>query len=214
MVRVHHKRVAGRKVEQVRRGARQVFLREGFAGASVDEIAREAAVSKATLYAYFPDKHLMFKDAMGSVFEQGEASPMRSIALDIPVADGFPKLVGSLAHWLNTPRQIELFRLAASEALRFPDFVRAYRNYVGDLVEIPVCERLENWTSRGQLVIDDIETAARQLVQLCDMRSFGEVKRPGKAKLQETAENTISLFLGSYGVRSGWNEKTVALMQT
>lgn len=205
MVRVHtrQKRVAGRKIEQVRRGARQVFLREGFAGASVDEIAREARVSKATLYAYFPDKDLMFKDAMVSAFQQDEASPIRPIASDTPVRDGLPKLVAALTHWLNAPRQLEYSRLAASEALRFPDFGRAYRNHIDDLVEIPVREQLEAWANRGELAIDDVETATRQLLRLCEARSFGEAKRPGKAKLQETIECTVSLFLKTYGASSG-----------
>lgn len=39
----------GRKFLQVIQGARAIFLRDGFAGATVDDIAREAGVSKATL---------------------------------------------------------------------------------------------------------------------------------------------------------------------
>ena len=50
----------GRKFDQVLEGARSVFLRDGFEGASVDDIARAAGVSKATLYSYFPDKRLLF----------------------------------------------------------------------------------------------------------------------------------------------------------
>ena len=50
----------GRKFDQVLAGAREVFLRDGFEGAVVDEIARQAGVSKATLYSYFPDKRLLF----------------------------------------------------------------------------------------------------------------------------------------------------------
>jgi TetR/AcrR family transcriptional repressor of mexJK operon len=50
----------GRKFDQVIEGAKAVFLREGFEGASVDEIARDAGVSKATLYSYFPDKQHLF----------------------------------------------------------------------------------------------------------------------------------------------------------
>jgi len=38
----------GRKFEQVLRGAREVFMAAGFEGASVDDIARAAGVSKAT----------------------------------------------------------------------------------------------------------------------------------------------------------------------
>ena len=41
----------GRKFDQVLDGAREIFLRDGFEGASVDEIARAAGVSKATLYS-------------------------------------------------------------------------------------------------------------------------------------------------------------------
>ena len=50
----------GRKWAEVLDGARTVFLRDGFEGASVDDIVREAGVSKATLYSYFPDKRLLF----------------------------------------------------------------------------------------------------------------------------------------------------------
>ena len=39
----------GRKFLQVLEGARTIFLRDGFEGASVDDIARTAGVSKATL---------------------------------------------------------------------------------------------------------------------------------------------------------------------
>ena len=50
----------GRKFDQVLEGARSVFLADGFEGASVDQIAKVAGVSKATLYSYFPDKRLLF----------------------------------------------------------------------------------------------------------------------------------------------------------
>ena len=52
----------GRKFDQVLEGAREVFLRDGFEGANVDDIARAAGVSKATLYSYFPDKRLLFME--------------------------------------------------------------------------------------------------------------------------------------------------------
>ena len=56
----------GRKFDQVLEGARTIFLRDGFDGASVDDIAKEAGVSKATLYSYFPDKRLMFVEVVVS----------------------------------------------------------------------------------------------------------------------------------------------------
>jgi len=38
----------------VLKGAHKVFLRDGFERAAVDDIARQAGVSKATIYADFP----------------------------------------------------------------------------------------------------------------------------------------------------------------
>ena len=52
----------GRKFDQVLEGARRIFMRDGFEGASVDDIARSAEVSKATLYSYFPDKRILFSE--------------------------------------------------------------------------------------------------------------------------------------------------------
>ena len=61
----------GRKWDQVLDGARKVFMRDGFEGASVDDIVREAGVSKATLYSYFPDKRLLFIETSWSPIAVG-----------------------------------------------------------------------------------------------------------------------------------------------
>lgn len=64
----------GRKFLQVL-GARTIFLRDGFEGAAVDDIAREAGVSKATLYSYFPDKRVMFMEVFRSELARGAPMP-------------------------------------------------------------------------------------------------------------------------------------------
>ena len=55
---------AERKLAQVIEGARSVLIAKGFEGASVDDIAREAGISKATMYRYFPDKTALFAAVM------------------------------------------------------------------------------------------------------------------------------------------------------
>src|SRR5947208_13872828 len=49
------------KCRQIMEGARAVFLDQGFDGASVGEIARQAGVSKGTLYVYFDSKEALFE---------------------------------------------------------------------------------------------------------------------------------------------------------
>ena len=48
------------KARQIVDGARKVFLTDGFDGASMNDIARVAGVSKGTIYSYFPSKDALF----------------------------------------------------------------------------------------------------------------------------------------------------------
>ena len=51
----------GAKRRQIMDGARTVFLAGGFDGASMNDVARAAGVSKGTLYAYFNSKDELFE---------------------------------------------------------------------------------------------------------------------------------------------------------
>ena len=55
------------KRQTIADAALQVFLRQGFAGASVDEIAAEARVSKPTIYAHFGSKEELFRRIMAAI---------------------------------------------------------------------------------------------------------------------------------------------------
>src|SRR5437870_3144693 len=67
------------KRRQIMEGARQVFLAQGFDGASMGEIARQAGVSKGTLYVYFDSKEALFE---AIVEEECHAQAEQVFALD------------------------------------------------------------------------------------------------------------------------------------
>src|SRR6478609_4494233 len=48
------------KRQQILAGARRVFLKLGFDAASMNDVTREAGVSKGTLYVYFANKEELF----------------------------------------------------------------------------------------------------------------------------------------------------------
>ena len=49
------------KKEQIVEAARKLFTKYGYKKVSMDEIAKEAGVTKKTVYAYFKDKDELFK---------------------------------------------------------------------------------------------------------------------------------------------------------
>lgn len=59
--------------EQIIRSARAVFVRSGFAGARVRDIATEAGVTDALLYQHFGSKDELFEAAVGEPLERAVA---------------------------------------------------------------------------------------------------------------------------------------------
>src|SRR5438876_12456816 len=51
---------ADRRRQAMLAAAMEVFLRHGYLGATTDEVAARASVSKQTLYKHFPDKQQLF----------------------------------------------------------------------------------------------------------------------------------------------------------
>ena len=62
--------LARTKRQTIADAALHVFLRQGFAGASVDEIAAEARVSKPTIYAHFGSKEELFRRIIAAIVEE------------------------------------------------------------------------------------------------------------------------------------------------
>ncbi|MEL6930182.1 MAG: TetR/AcrR family transcriptional regulator, partial [Cyanobacteria bacterium J06600_6] len=52
------------KTEAVLQGAMKEFLQNGYAGTSMDKVAKSAGVSKATVYSHFGDKENLFNAVM------------------------------------------------------------------------------------------------------------------------------------------------------
>ncbi len=122
----------GRKYDQVLDGARRVFLRDGFDGASVDDIAREAGVSKATLYSYFPDKRLLFTEICNRECRLQTEEAEAAMEYDAPVEALLTYAAERIAGFLMSDFGRNMFRLVVAEGQRFPEIGRAfYRNGPG-----------------------------------------------------------------------------------
>ena len=68
------------KNEQIIAAARRLFNRYGFKKVSMDEIAREAGVTKKTIYMYFSSKEELLK-----YFIQEEIINMKSIVEEVEI---------------------------------------------------------------------------------------------------------------------------------
>ncbi|GJG89144.1 TetR family transcriptional regulator [Gemmatimonadetes bacterium T265] len=80
--------------ERLERAALRVFARQGYARATVRDVAREAGVAQGLLYNYYPGKHAL----LAAVFRRSMADVQVSFAaaaVDAPPAERLARLVRS-----------------------------------------------------------------------------------------------------------------------
>jgi len=196
----------GRKVTQVLEGARTVFLRDGFEGASVDEIAREAGVSKATLYSYFPDKRLLFMEvAKVECGRQAEAACDRG-RLCGPPAEVLFETASRMTRFFMSDFGRQVFRMCVAESDRFPELGRAFYASGPMMVRRMLVDYLTDAVARGELVIEDVELAADQFPELCKASLhipmvLGLKTEFTDKELDRVIRGAVDTFLARYGAK-------------
>lgn len=196
----------GRKYDQVIAGARDVFMREGFEGASVDVIAKDAGVSKATLYSYFADKQQLFLAVL-----QMECNLQQRASMDIEfqqreVPDALHHIAASMLEFLLSDSGLSIFRVCVAEAQRFPELGRAFYETGPRTALAQVAGYLQTDKARAALDIDDPLRAADLFMQLCrtDLmlrRLMGVSPVPTQAEIDAVAAEAVKTFVARYGRR-------------
>ena len=121
------------KRDQILSGARRVFLRDGFAGASTDAIAAEARVSKRTLYAYYSSKEELFAEVMRRLtIENPQTRALESIEGMSPgdreeLRRDLLELVRKIVTTMMQPDYLSLLRTTISDTHRFPQLGGLFR---------------------------------------------------------------------------------------
>ena len=193
----------GRKVDQVLSGAREVFLRDGFEGASVDDIAKAAGVSKATLYSYFSDKRQLFKEVVQAECQRMSTEIVSQIDETMPIREALTRASYGLAKFLVSDFAQKVFRICVAESDRFPELGQAYYEAGPGNGHQQLVDHLRESVASGELVIDDVEMAAYQFSELCKTRNFnlacfGVRSDFSDEEIREVSAATVDVFLKAY----------------
>jgi AcrR family transcriptional regulator len=154
------------KVRQIRDAAKTLFLRHGFGSVSTAALAKEAGVSKETLYSRYPGKEAVLADVLEHLIAAGEP---RAQATPAPgsrreLEDAFRALARELSAELVRRDYIELARIVIAETPRLPHVGEVFRRSVPQRAFERASELLVAGM-KAELVRDvDITTAARMFV--------------------------------------------------
>lgn len=198
-----------RKRRAIIEAAAEVFLQHGYLGASMDQVAAKAAVSKQTVYKQFADKeHLFAEIILGTTADLGDELA-RTYALLDDATDARPalrQLAQGLHESLSRPDVLRLRRLVIAEADRFPDvsgtwFERAFHPSL-----VLLGEALERMAGRGLLRgLPDPTLAGYQFAGLVMYKPMNRMMFAGTGaqspadELDRIADSAVDVFLSAYG---------------
>lgn len=196
----------GAKRRQILDGARAVFLKYGFDGASMGEIARAAGVSKGTLYVYFQDKEQLF----GAIV-QSECSGLAKDVFNLDhgdhdVAAVLTRVGNGIVERICHPGRMSAFRAIIAIAERMPQAGKAFWEAGPARSISSLAGYLRAQVETGILAIDDCEVAAAQFLESCQatmlkpiLLNFGEAPTP--ERIAHVVGIAVRAFLAAHQPR-------------
>ena len=190
------------KRAQIIDGARRVFLAQGFDAASMGAIAREAGVSKGTLYVYFADKNRLFE----AIVEQ-EMLDQQKVAFNFDperdVATTLRDFGQTYIQWLCRPGGGSAIRTVTAIAERMPEVGRRFYEQVLESRINRLADHLEAHVKAKELAIDDCKLAAEQFMLTCQASLFlpfifQAAPAPSAERIAEVVESATRMFLAAF----------------
>jgi TetR/AcrR family transcriptional repressor of mexJK operon len=199
----HNEASPGGKAESILAAAKRTFLAGGFGAVSMDTIAREASVSKATVYAHFAGKEELF----GAVIRRECESRFAGFSADeldpCDVRASLTALGRRFLELVLSPDAIALHRIILGEVTRFPVLGQVFWHAGPERNLLQIEAFLQSAAASGALSFGDARLAAEQFVSLVrgeihlrqQLRLEAEAGQP---EIRAAVEGAVDTFLRAF----------------
>ncbi|MCG6114362.1 MAG: TetR/AcrR family transcriptional regulator [Mesorhizobium sp.] len=201
-----------RTQQKILSAASTLFLKDGFSGTSMDEVALAASVSKQTVYAHFRAKEALFVAVVRNMTRQAGDRVQEEVAdppTDRDVEDFLLEFAISQLTIVMTPQLMQLRRLVIAEAERFPELGRALHEQGPGRSIRRLARAFAGYAEAGKLIVPEAQAAAAFFNWLVmgapvnDAMLLGEGSILDRPAIRAHAEEAVRIFLSAYGARRG-----------
>jgi len=190
--------------------ARGLFLRQGYAGTTMEQIAALAGLTKRTLYNNYGDKDALFRQIVADVLAYAEAF-VRGLHQEFTVGVTAANLRATLddlgqrlALGIIRPDVITLRRLLIGESRAFPSLAADYFDRAPGQVIDALASGFEQLGRRKVLRVADARRAAAQFAYLVAGEHLDRAVLvgtiPPNDQIIASAREGVQTFLARYGV--------------
>lgn len=199
---------SARKRRAILEAAREIFLRNGYGGTSMDEIAALAAVSKQTVYKHFADKERLFAAIITGEIDATETlthAMVAALSESEDIATDLRQFARRHVSEVTQPHLIQLRRIIIAEAERFPELARTWYASGPERAHATLADQFRALVRRGLLRMDDPLLAAQHFnwlilsIPLNRAMFHGSDTEFTSGELTRCADEGVRVFLAAYG---------------
>ena len=192
------------KTVRILEAAGGLFLEHGYGAVSMDHIAREAGVSKATVYAHFESKERLFAAMIHNGCRVYAEGLMPALTEMEDVREALTRISREIERFLLAPKTLGIYRVIMSEGPRFPELVHAFIEQGPLPFSKMLASFFEAANRRGVLNVPNPLLAASQLVWLVRgplylerMLNLSEPNWP-KQNVDEVVTGAVDMIMKGY----------------
>ncbi len=174
------------------------FVEMGYAGASMEAIARAAGITKRSLYARYPDKRAVFADVIPWALARYTDDESLGEFDDDDLETALLALGRASLARATHPQNVRLKRIAFNEAALFPEFNVSAESMMWAGRQRVATELLRRHQELGTIEVDDLELAAEHFLAMVEavparMADFGVYR--SKKQQERHLQYAVRLFL-------------------
>jgi AcrR family transcriptional regulator len=178
----------------------------GFDAASMNDITREAGVSKGTLYVYFKNKEDLFAAMIERQKLRIFGQLQEILERNMPVAETLHDFGVLFATHILSDKTIRGMRTVIGVIDRMPGLANQFMVAGPNSGPVMLAKYLQGQADSGRLRdVDDAMMVGRQFGDLClaglfRLRLFGEMKEaPTPEQIERNVASAVKVFLNTYG---------------
>lgn len=182
--------------------ATKLFCEQGFAATSMEKIAKEAGVSKQTVYSHFGNKDELFIDAISCKCVSYQIVDLVSDKLDQP-QQALTVIATNFIDMLLSRGAVDMHRTCVAESISYPHVSRLFYAAGPQRMITELDKVMAEFVKRRSLNIPNTRYAAVQFLcaikgEICMQIEYNVEKTLSTSEIKEYIDNTVTMFIRGY----------------
>lgn len=194
------------KGKQIIGAAITLFTEKGYAQTSMVEIAKQADVSKQTVYSHFGSKDELFSEAIS---QKCESSGLVDFS-DLDINDVYQTLISIGQRFfvmITSKEAIAVHRICAFESRAYPQLSQLFFKAGPERLTDELSRLFDKMNSKGLLSIDNTKHAASQFLNMMKgeawMRiEFNVTEQLSQQEVAQYMQDSVQFFMRGYAPKS------------